>query len=190
MIGTDLNWKFLPLDSEAASDSKNLRNPPIFVSIVRGVDQSFQGESIECHVFVVGMKKSAMKLVESCQKAYNVSNQSVTMFKNKYGKVPLVFKSSEYLNDSVNMKKHDDKGFFYVINNSRIDLWQLYETDNTNSRPESINKKQSTSNGSLDMDSNSLKAAFIDKEMIVNGLIDPYEDAPNLVSVEKTVDPE
>ena len=40
------------------------------------------------------------------------------------------------------------------------------------------------------MDSNSLKAAFIDKEMIINGIVDPYEHAPNLVSVEKTVDPE
>ena len=191
-MGSDSNWKFLPLDSEAASDSKNLRNPPIFVSIVRGVDQSHQGESIECHVFVVGMKKSAMKLVESCQKAYNVSNQSVSMFKSKYGKVPLVFKSSEYLNDLSNVKKHDDKGFFYVINYSIIDLWQLYETDNSvnQNRHESMIKKQSISNGSLNMDSNSLKAAFIDKEMIINGIVDPYEHAPNLVSVEKTVDPE
>lgn len=166
---------------------------------MRGVDQAFQDENIECHVFVVGMKKSAMKLVESCQKAYNESNQTVSMFKNKYGKIPAVFKSSEYLNDLALVRKFDEKGFFYVTNKSSIDLWQLYETNNHKIRPIAVNrsndfkimnKRQSFSTGSLETDSNSLKAAFIDKEMIENGIVDPYEDAPNLVSVEKTVDPE
>ena len=184
VMGSDLNWKFLPLDSEAACDSRNLKNPPIFVAIVKGVDPSHLGENIECHVFVVGMKKSAMKLVESCQKAYNESNRSVTSFRNKYGHVPAVFKSSESFKDLAIIKKHDEKGFFYVINDSAIDLWQLYETNNISDDYSIVNRKARSPNIEKS-DSSILKATIVE-----NGIIDPYQDAPNLVKVEKTVDPE
>jgi hypothetical protein len=196
-------WKFLPLDSAAASESKNLKNPPLYVSIVRGVDPSSRGETIECHVFVVGMKKSAMRLVESSQKAYNTCNESVSAFRNRYGSVPAVFKSSEGFSGPAVVRKHDEKGFFYVIDDSAIDLWQLYETEsmsdnryinNNNNNENDYQRKnvleKSNSLESVESISSSLKATFVEKEMIENGFIDPYQDAPNLIRVEKTVDPE
>lgn len=186
-------WKFVPLDSVDAEDAKNLKNPPIFVSIFKNIEPSSSGKNIECHVFVVGMKKSAMKLVEGCQKGYNSCKQSVNDFQKIYGTIPAIFNLTNGVKSrSISeYRKHDDNGFFYVINSSLIDIWQLFES---NTESNNKNKFQRKSNSYSDFTQIKNDIDYVDYVDHVDRVeeskfIDPYADAPNLVKVEKTTDP-
>ncbi len=77
--------KFVPLDSDLAQLEENVKNPPLFVIFLKAVDSNTKKEIIECHVFVVGLKKTSMKLIESCQKGFGLSKLSVSQFYKKYG---------------------------------------------------------------------------------------------------------
>jgi hypothetical protein len=70
---TEQTSKFMPLDSDEASMDENLKNPPLYVAVLKAVDSHTRKEVVECHVFVVGLKTTAMKLVESCQRAFGAS---------------------------------------------------------------------------------------------------------------------
>lgn len=102
-----------------------------------GVDPSTKRQIFECHVFVVGMVKTAMNLVESCQKAFNNSKVTVSEFYKKYGNVPVVFCMKDDLsntNDSAGesrkvVKSFDLNGYHYATDQTPIDLWQLFEDD-------------------------------------------------------------
>ena len=79
--------KFVPLDSEMAEKSHNLQNPPLFVVFLKGIDSTTKTPIIECSLFVVGMKKTAMKLVECCQEAFSSTNVSIYDFYKRYGNI-------------------------------------------------------------------------------------------------------
>lgn len=107
------------------------------------MEPSSKRNIIECHVFVVGMVKTAMTLVESCQKSFYESKVSVGEFYKKYGNVPVVFCMKEDLNNRGSsggggggggggdsrmvVKNFDLNGYHYATDQTPIDVWQLFE---------------------------------------------------------------
>lgn len=81
------------------------------------------------------MVKTAMNLVESCQKAFYESKVAVGDFYKKYGNVPVVFCMKDDLssrngtsNDSrMVVKNFDLNGYHYATDQTPIDVWQLFE---------------------------------------------------------------
>jgi hypothetical protein len=128
--------RFVPLDSEYAQMSENIKNPPLFVVFLKGIDPNDNNQIIECHVFVMGLRKTAMKLVESCQQAFGMSKTTVNEFYKKYGNVPVVYcmrddeaSGGKGSNKRVVVKIFDLNGYFYAIDKTPIDWWQLFETN-------------------------------------------------------------
>ena len=127
--------KFVPLDTDIAQASHNANNPPLFVILVKGIDPNSKNQIIECHVLVVGLKKTSMKLVEGCQKAYGMSKESLNEFYKKYGNVPVVYCMKNDLSNKsdkrVVVKSFDLNGYYYATESTPIDLWQLFESANS-----------------------------------------------------------
>lgn len=122
--------KFVPLDTELAQKNENFKNPPLFVVFVKSIDPNTKKQIVECLVFVVGMVKIAMKLIESCQKAFNLTRETVSDFYKKFGNIPVVYCMKNDLNSNdkrVLIKKFDELGYFYATENTPIDIWQLFE---------------------------------------------------------------
>jgi hypothetical protein len=126
--------KFVPLDSDTADLNHNLKNPPLFVVLLKGVDSKTRMPIIECNVFVIGMKKTAISLVEFCQEAFGRKNLTVYEFYKRYGNIPVVYCSKNELSSKndcrVSVKHHDLKGYYYATETTPIDLWQLFESNN------------------------------------------------------------
>ena len=125
-------WKFVPLDTETAQKTHNSRNPPLFVVFLKAIDPNTKKQVIECQVFVIGMIKTAMKLIESCQKAFNSTRQSIGDFYKKFSNIPVVYCMRTDLDNGdkrVLVKKFDQNGYFYATENTPIDLWQLFDED-------------------------------------------------------------
>lgn len=191
-------WKFSPLDTEIAQHSDNLRNPPLFVIFLKGVDPNSKKQIIECHVFVVGMIKTSMRLIESCQKAFNISKETVSEFYKKYGNVPVVYCMKNDLSDKsskrVVVKSFDLNGYFYATENTPIDVWQLFE-ENEIFYESTSNSKSVTNCGKCDLEQVYSSIAQTREDIVSNKkgdkklIVDPYEKSDNLVKVEKRVDP-
>ena len=124
-----------------ANSEENVKNPPLYVAVLKAVDSHTKREVVECHVFVVGLKTTAMKLVESCQKAFGASGAlSAVQFYKKYNNIPVVFCMKSQLEDKsdnrIVVKSYDDdnnsnnnnSGYFYATEYTPIDCWQLFES--------------------------------------------------------------
>lgn len=156
----DKAHKFVPLDSNTADSQHNLKNPPLFVVLLKGVDSRTKESIIECSVFVVGMKKTAMRLVECCQEAFSAKTMSIYDFFLRYGNIPVVYCAKNELNSNTNnsnrqqqpdarisVKQFDSTGYYYATESTPIDLWQLFESSSSNNNNHS-NFNNSTSNPS------------------------------------------
>ena len=168
---------FEPLDSEIAQTEENTKNPPLFVVFLKGVDPTTKARIIECSIFVIGKKTTAMRLVESSQQAFNMSRLSTDSFYTKYGNIPAVFCSKDEIKpdhktNRVSVKKYDSNGYFYATKSTSIDIWQLVDDIYTPPKASSHNHQHYSE------DSNAMKQ------------IDPYENTDNLISVEKLIDPQ
>ena len=179
---------FEPLDSEIAQTEENNRNPPLFVVFLKGIDPTTKEKIIECSIFVIGKKTTAMRLVESSQQAFNMSKISTDAFYAKYGNIPAVFCSkdeikSDHKTNRVIVKKFDQSGYFYATKSTSIDLWQLVDdiyTQPHHSRPPAHNAQLQNyiTNGEQEH-----------KQQAHMKPLDPYEPTENLISVEKHIDP-
>ncbi|CAF0831466.1 unnamed protein product [Brachionus calyciflorus] len=209
-------WKFVPLDTELAQKNENFKNPPLFVVFLKAIDPNTKKQIVECLVFVVGMVKTAMKLIESCQKAFNLTRETVNEFYRKFGNIPVVYCLKNDLNTNdkrILVKKFDEKGYFYATENTPIDLWQLFE-ENENlyetmskskikayqQRKEIVENlysevrlKNKDSNKIEKKDDFKTDVMEIKNPKVSNKcdetFIDPYEKSDNLIKVEKRVDP-
>lgn len=209
-------WKFVPLDTEMAQKRQNCRNPPLFVVFLKAIDPNTKKQVVECQVFVIGMIKIAMKLIESCQKAFNSTRESVNDFFKKFGNIPVVYCMRCDLDNGdkrVLVKKFDQNGYFYATENTPIDLWQLFEedeslyesgkktkyhVDNRDSneqiyseikpkKKEKINKPVAIKHKTDYIEESSDKINKVNQEN--EKIVDPYEKTDNLLKVEKRVDP-
>jgi hypothetical protein len=86
------------------------------------------------------MAKSAMRLVEACQKAFGQSKQTVYDFYKVYENVPVAFCMKEEVTKGKDqrmvVKRFDARGYFYATEQTPIDVWKLFEenfTEITNS---------------------------------------------------------
>jgi hypothetical protein len=136
--------KFMPVDCDTAQTMRNLKNPPMFVVFLKAIDAVSSKQLIECHVFVVGAAKTSMKLVECCEKSFNMSKMSVADFYKKYGNCPVIFtmkssgksKSSSESTASMgqslvkipDLNSKFNGGFFYGDENTPIELWKLFDS--------------------------------------------------------------
>lgn len=192
------SWKFVPLDSDVAQMDKNLKNPPLFVAFVKGIDPNTKKQIIECHVFVVGMVKTAMNLVESCQKAFGAAKLSVNEFYKKFGNVPVVYCMKDDLKNTSDgrlvVKSFDINGYFYATDKTPIDLWQLFEETAAAEPAPSLIDSITTNKFS---DNDQIYSDIMPKDSRIHSpnarkkksVIDPYERTENLVKVEKRFDP-
>jgi hypothetical protein len=157
------------------------------------------------------MVKTAMTLVESCQKAFGKSATTVNDFYKKYGNVPVVFCMKDDLssrNDSrLVVKNFDLNGYYYATDQTPIDVWQLFEecdmeSNNLMEKYETLEAKKPNKSKKLtnfksntqqlytDLISNNNKYASLPSESsMTNRIVDPYEKTENLVKVEKKIDP-
>lgn len=180
-MNTD-NVKFAPIDEEIAKLEENQKNPPLFVLLLKSMDSDTGKQVIECHVFVVGTTKTAMKLVESCQKAFSTSKIEVADFYKKYRNCPVVYTMSSsgdtqssvsvaqsVKNLAANVKIPDGTGFFYGTDQSPIDLWQLFDVTNVSSDSKSMLSSSnrlvsSKNNSSYSVSSASSNSAYNKKQ--------------------------
>lgn len=103
------------------------------------------------------MVKTAMNLVESCQKAFNNSKMTVSEFYKKYGNVPVVFCMKDDLSNRnggsgdsrMVVKSFDLNGYHYATDQTPIDLWQLFEDDGASNDLESVSDKKRTKKGPI-----------------------------------------
>jgi len=125
------SWCFIPLDSDLARLPENQQNPPLFVIFLKAIDPLTKKTITECHVFVTGIVKTAMKLVEHCQEAYSLNKTSVNEFFKLHGNLPVVYCMKDELNGSNNkrvvVKQYDLNGYFYATDGALIDSWQLFD---------------------------------------------------------------
>jgi hypothetical protein len=174
------SWCFIPLDSDLARLPENQQNPPLFVIFLKAIDPITKKTITECHVFVTGIVKTAMKLVEYCQEAYSLNKTSVNEFFKLHGNLPVVYCMKEELNGSHNkrvvVKQYDLNGYFYATDGSLIDSWQLFDSSNM-------------IYGSMLSKISANKKFTFDNIYSNSRLTNPYEQTENLVRVDKRVDP-
>lgn len=203
------SWKFVPIDTEIAQLNDNQKNPPLFVVFLKGIDPSSKKQIIECHVFIVGAIKTAMKLVECCQKAFSLSKESVLDFYKKFGNVPVVYCMKNQLKDRddkrIVVKIYDTNGYFYAVENTPIEIWELFEKSevfyesiskgkgfNPYSRSNCVQKECDQIYSDLMPNQDEQAGVSCKNREELNEkklIIDPYEKSENLVKVEKRVDP-
>ena len=217
-ISDNINNKFRtfePLDSEIAQTEENNRNPPLFVVFLKGIDPTTKTKIIECSIFVIGKKTTAMRLVESSQTAFNMSKMSTDAFYSKYGNVPAVFCSkdeikSDHKTNRVIVKKFDQAGYFYATKSTSIDLWQLVDdiyappqpqlqppppqiqpptTTTTMVHHHHSNNKSVQPIQTTQSQSQNYISSSNEETNLISKTIDPYEKTDNLISVEKHIDP-
>jgi hypothetical protein len=179
--------KFMPIDNEIAERPQNLKNPPLFVVFLKAIDAISMNSVIECHVFVLGAAKTAMKLVECCQKAFNCSKVTVNDFNKKYGNCPVIYSmSSSYganstasINTSagrISVKIPDTNsrmsGFFYGTEDTPIEIWLLFDASDSRSLTSSSqiigNGRESGNNSKSSMVSNDRNRRTISRESVKN----------------------
>ena len=125
--------QFTPLDSKFSETNDTDKYPPLFVILVKGADPT----SIECHVFVVEKKRLVKQLLKSCRKAFDMNSQSISEFTETHGGIPAAFSMDDEtpvkVTDRQGIRVPDANGFFYALESTPVDLWQLFETsDNDN----------------------------------------------------------
>ncbi len=176
-------WEFAPLDRDIAQTKANSKNPCLFVCLFKGIDSVTKIDIIESNIFVVGTKDIAFSLVESCQQAYNKAKISRSDFYKKYGNIPVVFCLKDELNKKkvrrVVVKQFDLNGYFYATENTDIDLWQLFEVE--------------SDLAGIQIPTENVYYENVSKETVaseIKPIINPYEEAENLISVSKRIDPE
>lgn len=185
----DGNWRFVALDASIASEDRNIKNPPLFVLLMKSIEPN-NVQKIECHVFVTGMKKSAMRLVESCQNAYNITKFNLSDFLAKYTSIPVVVSYNGAPKDSLrDIKIPHQKGFFYTFEERLIDYFQLFDSDEEKTS-ETFSEHVFRSEPEDASVPNKMSTHDEYTYEIEEREIDPYEEAPYLVKVEKRVDPE
>jgi hypothetical protein len=132
LINSSNKTQFLAIDSETAQMSENIRYPPLFVAFLKSIDSKTRQKSIECHLFVLGAAKTAMRIVECCTQAFTQSKVDIDDFFKKYHACPIVcLKTSNPsaidVKKEFNYKIYDSNGFFYGTENSPIDIWELFD---------------------------------------------------------------
>lgn len=203
--------QFVPVDTEIAQKNDNVKNPPLFVVFLKAIDHNTNKQVVECFVFLVGMVKTAMKLIEGCQKAFNGSRETMMDFYKTYGHIPVVFCMKNDLSNTdkrMLIKKFDEKGYFYAIEHTPIELFQLFEENESSYETTSRERKKSSNekieqiysevrnkkgehmsekhNNVIQLSNPKVKYDEPNEKKV---MIDPYEKSDNLLKVEKRVDP-
>ena len=180
-------YRFVPLDTQAADLSDFVKNPPLFVVFLKAIDSTTKAQVIECNLYVVDTKKTAMKLVESCQKAYDVNKISVETFFQKYNYVPVVYFLKDVLPQGKNkmiVKSFDIFGYFYATESNSIEVCQLL--DYNSSKPK-IYDSVEPDNYDRITDGDEMLHDLIHESS--GKYFDPFTKTEDLIRVEPRLDP-